>query len=221
MLEIIQAGGWLMAPILLCSLVAAAIFLERLWALRGERILPPQLIARVRQWHEQGKVDRQRLQQLRADSPLGRVLAAGLANRHLDRQAVKEGIEDAGRHEVHELERYLNALATIAAITPLLGLLGTVVGMIEVFTAIRAAGVGDAPALAGGISEALITTASGLVVAIPSLIAYRYLRGRVNELVVGMEQQAMALLETLYGRGEGAEVGAAAPRRRRRAKAAS
>lgn len=220
MLEIIQAGGWLMAPILLCSLLALAIFLERLWTLRGGRILPPELIARVRQWHEQGKVDRQRLQQLRADSPLGRVLAAGLANRHLDRQAVKEGIEDAGRHEVHELERYLNALATIAAITPLLGLLGTVVGMIDVFTAIRVAGVGDAPALAGGISEALITTASGLVVAIPSLIAYRYLRGRVNELVVGMEQQAVALLETLYGRGEGAEVGAA-PRRRRRAKAAS
>jgi biopolymer transport protein ExbB len=130
-------------------------------------------------------------------SPLGQVLAAGLASRNAPREVMKEAIEDAGRHVVHDLERYLNPLGTIAAITPLLGLLGTVSGMIRAFTAITAQGVGNPTVLAGGIAEALITTAAGLTVAIPSLIAYRFLRGRVDGLVVMIEKEAIRFIEAL------------------------
>jgi biopolymer transport protein ExbB len=126
------------------------------------------------------------------------VLAAGLANRHRSREVLKEAVQDTGRHVVHELERYLNSLGTIAAVTPLLGLLGTVIGMVKVFTAITTAGVGNPGVLAGGISEALITTAAGLSVAIPALIAYRYLRGQVDALVVDMEKEAMKLIDALH-----------------------
>lgn len=202
MLEIIKAGGWLMAPILLCSLLSLAIFCERLWALRRERIVPKGLVGQVWQWHQKDSLDNRNLETLRNHSPLGRVLVAGLRNRHLDRAAVREGIEDAGRHVVHELERYLNTLGTIAAISPLLGLLGTVIGMIRVFIAITAAGVGDPGVLASGISEALITTAAGLSVAIPSLIFYRYLKGKVETLVVGMEEQAITLMDAMYAHPE-------------------
>lgn len=202
MLEIIKAGGWLMAPIILCSLLSLAIFCERLWALRRERIVPKGLVGQVWQWHQKDTLDSRNLETLRNHSPLGRVLVAGLNNRHLDRAAVREGIEDAGRHVVHELERYLNTLGTIAAISPLLGLLGTVIGMIRVFIAITAAGVGDPGVLASGISEALITTAAGLSVAIPSLIFYRYLKGKVETLVVGMEEQAIALMDAMYAHPE-------------------
>ena len=125
------------------------------------------------------------------------MLAAGLANRDTSREIAKESIEDTGRHVVHELERYLNPLGTIAVVSPLLGLLGTVIGMVKVFAAITANGVGNPGILAGGISEALITTAAGLTVAIPSLIGYRYLRGRVDSLVVHMEKEAMKFLEAL------------------------
>lgn len=206
MLEIIKAGGWLMAPIILCSLLSLAIFCERLWALRRERIVPKGLVGQVWQWHQKDALDSRNLETLRNHSPLGRVLVAGLNNRHLDRAAVREGIEDAGRHVVHELERYLNTLGTIAAISPLLGLLGTVIGMIRVFIAITAAGVGDPGVLASGISEALITTAAGLSVAIPSLIFYRYLKGKVETLVVGMEEQAIALMDAMYAHPEKAPV---------------
>lgn len=206
MLEIIKAGGWLMAPIILCSLLSLAIFCERLWALRRERIVPKGLVGQVWQWHQKDALDSRNLETLRNHSPLGRVLVAGLNNRHLDRAAVREGIEDAGRHVVHELERYLNTLGTIAAISPLLGLLGTVIGMIRVFIAITATGVGDPGVLASGISEALITTAAGLSVAIPSLIFYRYLKGKVETLVVGMEEQAIALMDAMYAHPEKAPV---------------
>lgn len=206
MLEIIKAGGWLMAPIILCSLLSLAIFCERLWALRRERIVPKGLVGQVWQWHQKDALDSRNLETLRNHSPLGRVLVAGLNNRHLDRAAVREGIEDAGRHVVHELERYLNTLGTIAAISPLLGLLGTVIGMIRVFIAITASGVGDPGVLASGISEALITTAAGLSVAIPSLIFYRYLKGKVETLVVGMEEQAIALMDAMYAHPEKAPV---------------
>ncbi len=198
MWEIISAGGFLMGPILLCSLLALAIFAERLWALRREQILPPDLAASAWKLHRGNKLDNKALDGMRRGSPLGQVLAAGLANLHLERDAVKERIEDAGRQVVHELERYLNTLGTIAAITPLLGLLGTVIGMIKVFFAITEYGVGNPAVLAGGISEALITTAAGLSVAIPSLIFYRYLRGKVNELVLGMEHEATRLLDAIY-----------------------
>ncbi|MCP1726703.1 biopolymer transport protein ExbB [Natronospira proteinivora] len=199
MLELIQAGGWLMLPIILCSVIAFGIVAERLWTLRTSRVTPPHLAAEAWQWLQSGELSDERIKALRNNSPLGRILAAGLMHRHGDRQLMKDTVEDTGRHVVHDLERYLNTLGTIAAITPLLGLLGTVVGMVRVFTAITAHGVGDPGALAGGISEALLTTAGGLTVAIPSLIAYRYLRGRVDELVVDMEQQAMKLVDALSG----------------------
>lgn len=210
MLELIQAGGWLMVPILIGSVLAVAIILERLWALRRRSILPEALRERVAELAEAGRVEARYLDALRASSPLGRILAAGLASRGHGRAVMAEAIEDAGRHEAHRLERYLNTLGTIAAISPLLGLLGTVIGMIKVFGAVSAEGLGDMPALSGGIAEALITTASGLTVAIPALIAYRYLRGLVDSRVVEMEQEAMRLLETAT-RAEGRAGQAEAP----------
>jgi biopolymer transport protein ExbB len=177
--------------------IAAGIIAERLWTLRRERVIPSHLVAQVWHWLKKDQLDEEHIKALRNNSPLGRVLAAGLGQRHGDRDLIKESVEDTGRHVVHELERYLNTLGTIAAITPLLGLLGTVIGMVRVFTAITAHGVGDPGALAGGISEALLTTAAGLTVAIPSLIAYRYLRGRVDELVVDMEQEAIKLRKAM------------------------
>jgi biopolymer transport protein ExbB len=197
MLEIVVAGGWVMVPILLCSVLAAAIIVERLWTLQPSRVVPRDLARRVWDLVSRNELTVQALQELRSGSPLGQILAAGLAARGLERSVMKEGIEDTGRHVVHELERYLNTLGTIAAITPLLGLLGTVTGMIRTFSALTGGGVGDPAALAGGISEALITTAAGLMVAIPALIGYRYLRGRVDALVVQMEQEAIGLMEAL------------------------
>ncbi len=199
MLELVQAGGWLMLPILLSSIIAIGIIAERLWFLQRDRVIPTHLVGQVRQRISLQQLDAGFIDALRGSSPLGRVLAAGLANRHQPREIVKESIEDTGRHVVHELERYLNSLGTIAAIAPLLGLLGTVIGMVKVFTAITVHGVGNPGVLAGGISEALITTAAGLSVAIPALIGYRFLRGRVEELVVFMEQEAMLLIEVLQG----------------------
>ncbi len=197
MLEIVIAGGWVMAPILLCSVVAAAIILERLWTLKPGRVVPRDLSRQVWDRVSSNQLGPQHLQDLRANSPLGHVLAAGLAARQYDRAVMKEAVEDTGRHVVHELERYLNTLGSIAAVTPLLGLLGTVTGMIRTFSALTAGGAGDPAALAGGISKALITTAAGLMVAIPALIAYRYLRGRVDALVVQMEKEAIAMVEAL------------------------
>lgn len=199
MFELIKAGGLLMWPLLICSILSLAIILERLWFLQTRRIIPTQLVARVRAWDEAGALDANILNKLRAGSPLGRILAAGLANRHQDREVMKESIEEVGRHEVHDLERFLNALGTIAVITPLLGLLGTVIGMIKVFEVITALGIGDPGVLAEGISEALITTATGLTIAIPSLMFYRYFRGRVEALVVTMEREALNLIEATHG----------------------
>lgn len=199
MFELIKAGGLLMWPLLICSVISLAIILERLWFLQTRRVIPPQLVARVRAWVEAGALDASRLEKLREGSPLGRILAAGLANRQQDREMMKESIEEVGRHEVHDLERFLNALGTIAAITPLLGLLGTVIGMIKVFEVITALGIGDPGVLAEGISEALITTATGLTIAIPSLMFYRYFRGRVEALVVTMEREALKMIEMLHG----------------------
>jgi biopolymer transport protein ExbB len=197
MLEIVQAGGWLMLPIVACSVVAVAIVLERLWTLQRKRVLPADVPAQAWEWIRQNQLDAKHVELVRQSSPLGQVLAAGLAHRHSPRDVMKEAIEDSGRHVVHDLERYLNPLGTIAAISPLLGLLGTVSGMIRAFTAITAQGVGNPTVLAGGISEALITTAAGLTVAIPSLIAYRFLRGRVDGLVIGIEKESIRFLELL------------------------
>jgi biopolymer transport protein ExbB len=201
-LELIQAGGWVMWPIMLCSVISLAIIVERFWSLQRKRIAPRYLLSQVWQWARGGQIDNQRLQELRRNSPLGRILAAGLMNRRHEREVMKESIEEIGSHVAHELDRFLNTLGTIASITPLLGLLGTVLGMIKVFTVITVQGVGDAAVLADGISEALLTTAAGLMVAIPSLLFYRYFRGRVDELVITMEQDALKLVEVLCGQRE-------------------
>jgi len=197
LLELIKAGGWLMVPILLCSVIAMAIVAERFWTLQRRRITPGDLVVQVWQWAKSGNLNDDRIRALRKSSPLGRIRAAGRVDRDTSRVMMKEGIEEVGRHVVHDLDRYLNTLGTIASITPLLGLLGTVIGMIKVFSSILEHGVGDAGLLAGGISEALITTAAGLTVAIPSFFFYRYFKGRVEEYVVSMEEQAINLIEAI------------------------
>jgi biopolymer transport protein ExbB len=196
-LELLIAGGWVMWPILACSAIALAIVLERLWTLRRSSVIPPNLGREVREWAAAQKLDPAHVETLRSNSPLGEVLAAAVSLRHRQRDVMKERVEDVGRHVMHQMERFLNTLGTIAGITPLLGLLGTVFGMIRMFLGILEHGVGDASLLAGGIGEALITTAAGLCVAIPSLMFYRYFRGRVQEYVVEMEKQAIALVDTL------------------------
>jgi biopolymer transport protein ExbB len=197
MLEIVQAGGWIMFPIVACSVAAVAIVLERLWTLQEKRVLPPGVANQVWDAVQHNQIDVEHIQRVHQSSPLGQVLAAGLAHRHAPREVLREVVEDAGRHTVHDLERYLNPLGTIAAISPLLGLLGTVSGMIRSFTGIMTEGVGNPAVLAGGISEALVATAAGLSVAIPSLIAYRYLRGRVDGLVVKIEKESTRFIEAL------------------------
>jgi biopolymer transport protein ExbB len=209
-LEFIYAGGWLMVPILICSVLSLAIIAERSWTLRRGNVIPPGVGAQVEEWAARHELDKRHIDQLRHTSALGRVLAAALANRHRPRDLIKEAVEDTGRHVVHELERFLNTLGTIAGISPLLGLLGTVIGMIKVFSAILAHGVGNANELAGGISEALITTAAGLTVAIPSFFFYRYFKGRVSEYVVTMEVQAISLIEAIE-RGHVAQLTARVP----------
>ena len=197
MWEIVQAGGVLMWPIILCSIVAAAITLERLWTLQDRRVLPPDLMQKIWKLVEAHQISEPVIRALERNSPLGRLLAAGLENRHRSREVLMERLEDTGRHVVHELERYLNTLGTIAGVSPLLGLLGTVTGIIKAFNAINAGGGGDPRMLSGGIAEALVATAAGLCVAIPSLIAYRYLRGRVERIVVEMEKNALRLVDAV------------------------
>ena len=199
MFELIKAGGWVMWPLILCSIAALAIIAERLYTLQKKSVMPPALLSQVQQWLAAKELDGSRLSLLRESSPLGRVLAAGLANRLHAHEVVKEAIEDAGRHMLPELERYLNTLGTIAAIAPFLGLLGTVLGMIQMFGGIGSHGLGDPSIVAAGISQALVATAAGLAVAIPSLMFYRYLRGRVEELTVELEQEALKLIEILRG----------------------
>lgn len=199
MWELVKAGGWMMLPILLSSVVAMAIVAERLWTLRLSRVAPPQLLGQVWKQIKDRKMNSQALKDLRASSPLGEILAAGLANSKHGREIMKECIEEAASRVIHELERYLNALGTIAAMAPLLGLLGTVFGMIQIFSAFMGDGMANAPMLAGGISKALITTAAGLIVAIPAVFFHRYLLRRVDELVIAMEQEAIKLVEVTQG----------------------
>ena len=198
MVEIVKAGGWLMAPIILCAIIAMGIILERFWTLQQNRVMPEDLTSKVWGWIRKDALERQQIETLHQGSPLGQILAAGLINRDRERVVMKDSIEDTGRHVVHELERYLDTLGTVAAISPLLGLLGTVIGMVKVFAAITTHGVGNPTVLAGGISEALITTAAGLTVAIPALIGYRYYRNRVDTLVVDMEKEVIKLVEALH-----------------------
>ena len=200
MWEIVTAGGWLMLPIIACSIVALAIVIERFVTLRENRILPDNLVADVWRMASNRQLTEEKVREIQQGSPLGRVLAAGLLDRTQQRETMKASIEEVGGHVAHELGKHLNALGTIAAVTPLLGLLGTVVGMISVFTNITTVGVGNPAQLAGGISQALITTAGGLMIAIPSLMFHRYFRAKVDGLVVGMEKESLKLVDVLQKR---------------------
>lgn len=203
-MELIKSGGWLMLPIIACSIVALAIIMERFWVLQSRRVIPNNLVAEIWQLHNRGDLNERSITHIRESSPLGRVLSAGLVNLDHTREVMKESIEEVGRQVVHEMERFLNTLGTIAAISPLLGLLGTVIGMIKVFSAITHAGVGNPTVLAGGISEALITTAAGLCVAIPSLMFHRYFNGLVDRYVIRMEEEALKMIEVMQGERNGA-----------------
>lgn len=205
MIDFIVAGGVIMIPILICSVLAFAIIIERLWSLRLSRITPGNLLSQVWGWMKNNQLDGRRVKQLRESSPLGKVLATGLINLKHGRDIMKESIVDAAAHEIHELGRFLNLLGSIAAITPLLGLLGTVIGMIKVFNAIVLQGAGNAAVLAGGISEALYTTAAGLTVAIPALFFHRFFSRRIDEISVLMEQEAIKLVDVLHGDRENDE----------------
>ncbi len=187
-----------MLPIILCSIVAIAIVIERFWTLNSNRITPKYVLAQVWTWLKNNQLDSAKLRELRLSSPLGQILAAGLLTSKYGRTAMVESIEQTAAQVVHDLERYLNTLGTIAAITPLLGLLGTVVGMIRVFSEIMLQGTGNANALAGGISEALITTAAGLSVAIPTFMAHRFFARKVDSLVLILEQESMKLVDALH-----------------------
>lgn len=205
MWELFQAGGPFMWPIALCSAIAVAIIFERLWTLQKRRVMPPDLTRRIFSLVESGQVNDKVIAALESNSPLGVILAAGLQHRHRPREMMMERLEDAGRHVAHDLERFLNTLGTIAGVAPLLGLLGTVTGIIKSFEAIYAAGLGDPRAFSGGIAEALLATAFGLLVAIPSLVAHRYLRGRVDRMVVQIEKDVVRFADALNDRLAGAE----------------
>ena len=198
MVEIIRAGGWLMLPIMLCSIVAIAIVIERFWSLSASRITPKYVLAQVWTWLKNNQLDSSKLRELRMSSPLGQILSAGLLSSKYGRAAMIESVEQAAAQVIHDMERYLNALGTIAAITPLLGLLGTVVGMIRVFSEIMLQGTGNANALAGGISEALISTAAGLTVAIPTYMTHRHFTRKVESLVLTLEQESIKLVDALH-----------------------
>ncbi len=197
MLELLMAGGWAMVPIVACSVLVVGIVVERFWSLRRKAVCPAELGAEVRTWAVNRRLDAAHLDALEKNSPLGAVLAGALRVRHQGRDAVRERVEDVGRQVMHELERFLITLGTIALIGPLLGLVGTVIGLIRMFLAILDHGVGDAQYMAGGIGEALICTAAGLVVAIPAYIFHRMFRSRVASYGVQMEREVIALLDTL------------------------
>lgn len=197
MLELVKAGGWPMIPLLLLAVLALAIVVERFWSLRRREVLPPGLGDEVRRWAASGQLDPAHIETLRRNSPLGALLAAALDVRDRPRVLIRERIEDTGRHQVHRMERFLNALGTIAAAGPLLGLFGTVVGMIQMFLGILDHGIGDVNQLAGGIGKALVCTATGMIVAIPALVLHRHFRSRVAGYVIEMEREATHLLDTL------------------------
>ncbi len=197
MLDLLNAGGWLIWPILICSIAAFAIIIDKFLNLQRSRVMPNGLYQKVESLIQQQKISKAHLNTLAAQSPLGSLFSVTLQNAHMGTNELKAVIEDSGRHHVHDMERYLNTLGSIAAITPLLGLLGTVVGMIKVFTAITTVGVGDPQVLSAGISQALITTAAGLSVAIPALLFYRHFKSRIQTLAVEMEREVLKLLSAL------------------------
>ncbi len=204
-LELMIAGGWVMLPLVVCSVIATAIVIERAWALRRRRIMPDNLVTHIWRLHCNQQLTPNSIETIRQGSPLGRILAAALVNRHHSHEVMKEAITDTGRQVVADLERFLNTLGTIAAISPLLGLLGTVIGMIDMFDVLTAAGNNNPTLLAGGVAKALITTAAGLCVAIPTLMFHRHYDGTVSRLALDMEAQALRLVEVIKGEREEAE----------------
>lgn len=196
MFELFKAGGPLMWVILVCSLASVSIIIERFWSLKRNQVVPKHLKTQTIELIKSKKLNSDSIKVIRDHSPLGYILAAGLSSAVHGRDAMKESVEDAGRQVVHRLSRFLNTLGTIAAISPLIGLLGTVIGMIKVFTAITVHGVGDPVVLSGGISEALITTAAGLAVGIPTLMFYRYFTGRISSLTLQLEEQAISIVNS-------------------------
>ena len=197
MFEFITAGGFLMIPIILVSIVAMAIIVALFIALSSKKVIPEGTTNAARKLALSGRATPAQINKLRESSLLGRVLATGLENAHLPRHSLKESIEESGRHVIHAMDRFMTTLGTIAAIAPLLGLLGTVVGMINVFSVITSQGVGSPTELAGGISQALITTAAGITVAVPALIFHRYFRGKINDYAIEMEKETMKLIDTI------------------------
>jgi len=196
--SIIQAAGWPIWFLLVASVIAVALIIERAAALRQSKVVPEGLLQTVAAELKRGSMDEEAYRRLEAHSPLGRVFAAGLRNAKSSREIMKESIEEAGRGVAHELERFLTSLGTIASISPLMGLFGTIVGMIEIFGS--ATGAGNNPqALAHGISVALYNTGFGLLIAIPAMIFYRHFRARVDGFIVEMEQQAVKLVELAHG----------------------
>ena len=198
MLAIIEAAGWPIWPLILASILALANIIERFYSLCAAEVAPPTLLASVVQQLKGQGLTNEMLVKLAADSPLGQIFAAGLRNVKSSREVMKESIEEAGRAVTHDLERFLTSLGTIAAIAPLLGLLGTVIGMVEIFGSQTPTG-GNPAVLAHGISVALYNTAFGLIVAIPAMIFYRFFRARVDNLAIEMEQQAIKLVEVVHG----------------------
>ncbi|MCF8151745.1 MAG: MotA/TolQ/ExbB proton channel family protein [Sulfuritalea sp.] len=198
MLSILEAAGWPIWFLLLASVIAVTLIIERATALRRIKIVPAGLLQSAVADFRQSGVGEAQLVRLEAHSPLGRVLAAGMRNAKSSREIMKEAIEEAGRGVAHDLERYLTTLGTIASIAPLMGLFGTIVGMIEIFGSSTAAG-NNPQALAHGISVALYNTGFGLIIAIPSMIFYRHFRAQVDGFLVEMEQEAVKLVEILHG----------------------
>lgn len=202
MLSLIQAAGWPIWPIIFASVVALGIIGERMWTLRLSVISPKELLPKVLSEYKRGGVNPEMLAHLQKHSPLGRILAAGLKNVKSSREIMKESIEESGRVVAHDLSRYLTTLGTIAALSPLMGLFGTLVGMIEIFGSNSPAGSNPAQ-LAYGISVALYNAAFGILVAIPSMIFYRHFRAKVDDFVIEMELQALKLIEIVHGEREG------------------
>ncbi len=198
MWSIIEAAGWPIWPLIIASVVSLAIIAERFYTLREGAVAPKTLLPEVQEWLAKGAVTKDACLLLENHSPLGEIFASALCNQSTSREVLKEAVEESGRAVTHKLERYLTTLGTIAAVSPLLGLLGTVIGMVALFGAFTATGH-DVAQFARGISVALYNTAMGIVVAVPSMIFYRHFRAKVDSLVVEMEQQAIKLVEILHG----------------------
>ena len=199
--DIMRRGGPVMIPIAFASLLAVAIFMERLFALRRENVLPSRLLTTIHKLIGQGKHQEALEYARKSKAPIGEILVAGLENANQPRAIIKEIMEEAGKRATHKIEQFVHAVGTIATVSPLLGLLGTITGMIQVFRDVTASGVGDPGRLASGIWEALLTTAAGLIVAIPALIGYRYLMNRVDSLVLEMEEESLKVAEVLSREG--------------------